>query len=327
MKKIISALFAASLFAAISCSTSPKQIEQLPAWFVSPKQNNAQNLYGVAEGFTLEEATKYSLADAAARLMVSISSESSLLRQESKTDISEEMRQQVKQSVEKINFVNFKVSKTAQIGQKFFVETEIEREPFIQEQKERVTFLEKQIANLNENSKNKNAISRRNSLVKILQLNKELEPKLRILAGIGQEVDLRSAFEKAANFQNELEEISDKSEFYFEINSPKEIAQIITKNLNKEKLKIAPKRNKSNQNQIIIKIKSTSQTNKIYEAYLTKLQIDFENVVEEKIVASNTIEITGSSSISDKEAYLAALQNLDEKIAQDSILKIIGITN
>ena len=324
MKKFF---YAAIFLAAFSCAQNAKQTAELPAWYLAPKQNNAENFYGVAEGFTLEEATKYSLADAAARLMVSISSESSLLRQESKTDVSEEMRQQVKQSIEKINFANFKVSRSQKFGQKIYVETQIERAPFLRDQLEKVQFLEKQIVNLDKNSVAKNAILRRNALLKILQLSKELELKSRILAGAGAEIDLKQKLNLIANFQNEFEKISDKTEFYFEINSPKEIAQIIRKNLNKEKIKVAPSRNSSNQNQIVISIKSNARSSKIYEAFITKLQIDFENIVESKTLASNIIEITGSSSISDKEAYLAALQALDEKISQDGILKIIGILN
>ncbi len=327
MKKIIFVFFVTAIFATISCTSSKKQKDDLPSWFISPKQNDSQNLYGVAEGFTLEEATKYSLADAASRLIVTISSESSLLRQESKTDFNEEMRQQVRQSVEKINFVNFRVSKSAKTSQKFFVETEIERDSFIRDQKEQITFLEKKIANLDQNSKNQNTIQRRNSLLKILQLGKELELKSRILKGAKQEVNLTEKLQKIANFQNELEKLSDKSEFYFEANSSKEISQIILKNLNKEKLKISPRLNSSNRNQIIIKIKSTSRSSKVYEAYSTKLKIDFENLAEEKIIASNSIEISGSSIISEKESYLAALQKLDEKISQEGILKIIGITD
>ena len=327
MKKIIFVFFVTAIFAITSCTGSKKQKDDLPSWFISPKQNDSQNLYGVAEGFTLEEATKYSLADAASRLIVTISSESSLLRQESKNDFNEEMRQQVRQSVEKINFVNFKVSKSAKTSQKFFVETEIERESFIRDQKEQITFLEKKIANLDQNSKNQNTIQRRNSLLKILQLGKELELKSRILKGAKQEVNLTEKLQKIANFQNELEKLSDKSEFYFEANSSKEISQIILKNLNKEKLKISPRLNSSNRNQIIIKIRSTSRSNKVYETYLTKLKIDFENLAEEKIIASNSIELSGSSIISEKESYLAALQKLDEKISQEGILKIIGITD
>lgn len=326
MNKFLLAFLA--VFLVTSCSgKSPHQNLDGPSWYLSPQQNNSENLYGVAEGYTLEEATKYALADAASRLIVSISSESSLLREENQTSTNEEMRQQVRQSVEKISFTNFRVTNSKNIGPKIFVEVQIERAPFINEQKEKVGFLERQISDLDKNSLGKNTLQRRNSLLKILGLEKELELKARILAGAGENINLKEKLNRAADFQNQLEKLSDKTEFYFEINSPKEISQIIRSSLNKEKIKISPSRNNSNVNQVVIKIQSERRSHQIYEAYLTKLEIDFENLANGKVVASNTIEVTGSSSISDKESYASALKSFEEKIAQDGILKIIGITN
>jgi hypothetical protein len=326
MNRLFPAILA-FLFITSSCATASKQALDAPSWYVTPKQNNADNLYGVAEGYSLEEATKYALADAASRLMVSISSESSLLREENRVGINEEMRQQVRQSVEKISFTGFRVTKSEKIGQKFFTEVQIERRPFINEQKEKVSFLERQISDLDKNSVGKNTIQRRNSLLKITGLGKELELKSRIIAGAGEEIDLKEKLNRNADFQNQLEKLSDKIEFYFEIDSPKEIAQIIRNNLNKEKIKVAPSRTNSNLDQVVIKIKSSSRDLKIYDAFMSKLEIDFENLADGKVVASNSIEVVGSSSISGKESYLSALKSLEEKIGTDGILKIIGIIN
>ncbi len=325
MNKNSLALIFALLLSA--CTTNQTQPSDTPTWYIAPKQNNASNLYGVAEGYTLEEATKYALADAASRLMVSISSESSLLREENQASVNEEMRQQVRQSVEKISFTNFQVTKSDKFGQRFFVEVKIERAPFVNDQKERVGFLERKINDLEKNSAGKNPIQKRNSLIKILDLEKELELKSRILAGAGEDVNLKEKLVRIANFQNQFEKISDKIEFYFEINSPKEIAQIIRSSLNKEKIKTSPNRNNSDPNQVVIKIKSSSRSNEIYSAFMTKLEVDFENLADGKVVASNSVEVTGSSSISEKESYSAALKSFEEKITKDGILKIIGIIN
>ncbi len=324
-------IFAASLkylllFFIISSCTSYSQQESAvsPSWYITPKQNNIDNLYGVAEGFTLEEATKYALADAASRLMVSISSESSLIREENNVSTNEELRQQVAQKIEKINFVNFKTSKSEKFKNVFFVEVQIERLPFIDAQKENLKFLEKQISDLKKNPK-ENLVQKRNSLLKILDLEKQSELSSRILIGLGVDINLNEKLSKIADYQKQLNLISDKIEFYFEINSPKEIAKIIRKSLNREKIKIASTQNKSNQNQVEIRITSESKANNIYESYITKLKVDFENLSGEKIIASNSIEAVGSSSISEKESYFAALSALEEKIEKEGILKILGI--
>lgn len=327
MNKLFLALPLLFFFAATACSGAAKKSDETPSWYITPKENDGENLYGVSVGQTLEEATKYALADAASRLMVSLSSESNLLREENKSGTNEEMRQKVRQNIEKISFTGFKVSHSQKIGTQIFIEVEIAREPFLREQQEKVEFIEKKISDLDKNSRGKNTIQRRNSLLKILELGKELELKSRILAGAGVDINLKEKLNRLADFQNQLEKISDKVEFYFEINSPPEIAKIIRSALNKQKLKLAQSRNESNSNQVVIRIKSSSRSNKIYDSFLTKLEIDFENLVDSKVVASNMVEVTGSSSISDEEAKAAALTNLAEKISTEGILKIIGITD
>lgn len=316
-----------ALFLISSCALESGEVSKTPSWYISPTQNNYQNLYGVAEGYSLEEATKYALADAASRLMVSISAKSTLLREENQTGINEEMRQKVRQNIEKINFSNFKVTKSAKFGPKFFIEVEIERNPFIYAQKEQVNFLNKKITNLDKNSRGKNAILRRNSLLKISDISKELELKSRILIGTGENINLNKTLGKIAKYQNELEKFTNKIEFYFQIKSPAKISKIIRTALNKKQIKVASKRNAKNKNQILIKVKSQSRDSLIYGSFMTKLTIDFENITSGKVVASNSIEVTGSSTINKEESYLSALSSLEEKISQDGILKIIGILN
>lgn len=326
MNRFFLVFLALTISLTTSCSGNKKAGSELPSWYLSPKQNSAENLYGVAEGYTLEEATKSALADAASRLMVSISSESTLLREENKTDVNEESRQQIKQNIEKIDFTNFKVSRSEKMGQKIYVEAEIKRSPFISDQKEKVSFLERKIADLDKNLAASNPIQKRASLLKMLDFSNQAILSARILNGAGENINLKEKLARQANFENQLNSLNDKIEFFFEINSPKEISQIIRNALNKEKIAIAKTRN-SGSNQIVIAIKSSSRNNKIYEACMTKLQIDFENISNAKTIASSSVEVSGSSSIGEKESYAAAVKSFEEKVSQDGILKVIGITN
>ncbi len=326
MNRFFLVFLALTISLTTSCSGNKKAGSELPSWYLSPKQNSAENLYGVAEGYTLEEATKSALVDAASRLMVSISSESTLLREENKTDANEESRQQIKQNIEKIDFTNFKVSRSEKMGQKIYVEAEIKRSPFISDQKEKVGFLERKITDLDKNLAASNPIQKRASLLKMLDFSNQAILSTRILNGAGENINLKEKLARQANFENQLNSLNDKIEFFFEINSPKEISQIIRNALNKEKIAIAKTRNSSS-NQIVIAIKSSSRNNKIYEAYMTKLQIDFENISNAKTISSSSVEVSGSSSIGEKESYAAAVKSFEEKVSQDGILKVIGITN
>lgn len=296
----------------------------LPSWYISPKQNNSENLYGVAEGNTLEESTRYALADAAARLMVTISSESNLIREENQNSVNEEMRQQVRQNVEKIDFTNFVVSKSTRSGNKFYAEVQVERDPFIRQQKERIEILNKKIADLQKNSATKNALQKRNDIIAALALGKELELRARIVSGAGENINLKEKLNLVADLENQLNKISDKVEFFFAPTRAPEIAQVVRTALNKEKIAVSEIKKDG---QITLKITTTSKSAKIYEAFIIKLTLDFENSIGGKILASKKIEVTGNSTISDNEANHAAVKALEEKIAQDGALKTLGILN
>lgn len=324
MNKVFAILL--TLLAIVSCRSNNIASTNLPSWYASPKQNDSQNIYGVAVGANLEEATKAALADAAARLMVNISAQSTSLSEEDKNGVNQEIRQQISQNIEKIDFTNFKVQRSQQVGAQLYVEVAIERSPFINDQKEKVAFAERQVDDLSKNLDKSNPIQKRVSLTKILDLQKQIELSSRILQGNGENINLAEKLKHYADFKNQFNQITNQIEFYFEINSAREIAQTIRTALNKEKIKIANSRSNS-ANQIVIAIKSSSTTNQIYGAYLTKLKVDFANLSNNKTVASNTVEVTGSSTLGEKESYVAAVKSLEDKIAQDGILKVIGIIN
>lgn len=327
MSNKIQKLFLTFLLLTSLTESSYAKSGDLPSWFVKPRANNIDMIYGVAEGFTLEEATKTALADAAGRLMVSISSESELIKEENQNSYNEEMRQKVRQSIEKISFAGYEVSKSEQVEKKFYVEVSVERDPFIKEQKERVEFVQKKINDLDKNSIQSNPIQRRTSLIKILDLCKELDLKARILSGAQEEIDMKSILSLIAKYQNEFEKSSSSIEFFFDSSSPKDLVQILRSALNKEKLKIAKALDKSDPNQIVIGAKYEATRNFIYGSHMTKLNVDFENSSQGKIVASNNVEVTGNSTIGESESTKAAIKALEEQIQKDGILKILGILN
>lgn len=311
-------------FFLFSCAT--KEHSDSVSWYVNPKENDSQNLYGVAYGANLEEATKAALADAAAKLNVSISSNSTLLREEDRYDVNEENRQKIAQIIEKVEFGNFKVSKSKELNNKLFVEVKINRDNFVKNQKESIAFLEEKIGNLEKTLNTINPVQKRITLLKLVDCTKEVELKSRILNGTGENIDLKNILNLREKFENQLNLLSNKIEFYLDVKSTKEMAQLIKNALTKENLFIAKSRI-SKANQIILSINSSSKNEKIYSAYLVKLYVDFENYYKNQTIAASSIEVMGSSVIDEKQAYLSALKSLESKINEAGILTIIGITN
>lgn len=327
VKFVCFTILAVSNTSLFSCAVQNNQNpdSNLPSWYLNPKQNSSNHIFGVAEGYTMEEATRYALADAASRLMVSISSESEMTRQADQNSSREEIRQKTRQSVEKVNFTNYKTSRSKKSGEKFYVEIEIEKLPFLNEQKERAAVVLKKIREIDASSEKSNLIQRRLDLIKIIDLCKELELEIRILSGAGHNSDLGKNLQMIGSYQVEFSNLSSKIDFVIDENAPKGIANLVKNYLNKEGFKIVSKSNKADQKQIIVKIKLSVKTAKIYEANISKIQVHFENYSHNKLAASNNIEVSGSSSVDEAESENAAFYHFEEKIKKDGILKILGI--
>lgn len=319
IKFIILSLF--SLLA--SCSNKTKLSESEPSWYVNPTQNNSEFIYGTAQGYTLSEATRLALADAASKLITTISASTSTLIQENNYDTYDELRQKVSENIEKITFSNYQISNSTKVGQNHFIEVAIPRRQFLEQQRQKLNIVNKKITQLDESSKNTNSINRRNSLLKINELSKEAELKLRIL----QDKNINNELERLLKYQTELEKFTDKIEIFISSNTHPQIENVITKYLNKQNIKVAKQRDISNKNQLLLNISSSQDSHFILENYVTKTEITFKNILDNKVIASNKITLSGSSTIGEKQSFLASILELDERLQKEDILQIIGVKN
>ena len=301
--------------------------ESTPKWFSNPKQNDDQNLYGTASANTLEEATKYALVDLASRLIVSISGESQLSREENQQSFNEEMKQKVQQSIEKISFSNYQITKSTQEDQKFFVEVSVEKDPFIAEQQDRAQFLQKKITDLDKILPSANFLQKHLTLNKIIPLVQELELKTRILNGAGAEANLSDVLNMLAKYQNELNQSTLSAEFYFDKTSNNKLINVIKPFLNKDGFVINSAEKNSSPKQIKLIASYDFNYNFLYNTHIAKVKISFQNLIQNKTIASNTLEITGNSTINQEEAINSALQSLKQQIEKAGILNILGIIN
>lgn len=308
-----------------SCSNTKAKNQKIPSWYLMPTQNNSANLYGVAQASSASEATSLALVDMASRLIVVISATNTLVREENNISANEEMRQNIKQNIEKIEFSNFEISNSEKIDNLYYREVSVHRRDFIKSQKEKLILTEKKLDNLSANSQNKNPIQKRSDLIKSLVLAKDLELYARILDGVGENINLREKLNRVAEIENEMNKNLDKIEFFFDFYSKNDVRNIIQNALNKEKIAVSKTRNIANKNQILIEISSKEITSEIYGSFICKLNLNFSNSLEGKILASSNVEISGSSVISKEQSCQSALKNLEEKITKDGILKTVGI--
>lgn len=316
--------FAFLLFFGCSHNNSESPI-QVPAWYISPKPNDSLYLYGVGEGYTIKESTNDALSNVSAKLMVEISSNSSLIREENSYSINEEMRQNIKQTTKKIIFTNYDVSNSAKVGQKFFVEVRVPKDSFVKERIENIAILRSKALNLDNNSINQIAILRKKSLEEIIEHLNEILASQKILEAVGENQDIKKTQADIASYEDKILKLNQKIEIVFDMGSPTNVTSIVGEALNNQNIKTSRGWVKDHKNQLLLRVRIDRDTKKIYGSYITKLKIDFSASSYNRTIASSSQEVTGSSVVSERDSFKAALKKFDQELKNSDILQVIGI--
>lgn len=304
-----------------SCNTAKESV--LPSWYVNPKNNDSSYLYGVGDGFSLHEAKSSALNDLAGKLSVVISSDATLISEENKISVNEELRRKINQSIARIDFSNVEVANSTKIANRFYVEIRVVRSEFIANQEESIRLLERKIANLERNIQERNIVSRRNSLLEIIDLSSQVETSARVLRSLGSNVGLENKLHKTAEFQAKFNALNDKIEFFVDAGSSSAaVANVFANQLNKNGFKMVTFRGPET---LVLRIKQQVRNSKIYESYLAKLTVTTQIIVGNNTIATASIETTGGSTVNEKEAYYSAAERIREMIEEQGILKVLQI--
>lgn len=307
----------AFLFLIFSCAFDdhPQQLSALPSWYITPKSFDNQNLYGAGEGYTLVEASQSALNNLAGKLIVSISSESSMLLESNKYATNEQSRQKINETVAKITFNNYQVSNSAAYGGKIYVEVVVNRREFIVNYSQKLKDLNQKMADIFAKSQVKTVLEKLNDLQTVNDLSLEAELIAQVVAsldsnGAGNFKDNIDLYNK---YQNSYQNLSNKMEFFIENkNAPLGLVSKLINDLNQKKLKVVKSKNLTNPNLVIIQINAQINEQKIYGSYIAKLKLDFNLLSNQnKIIKSQSFENTGSSVLSKNQAIDAAVLGIN----------------
>lgn len=318
-------LLAVLLLLSSCIGASKNALNDLPSWYVNPTQNDSANLYGVGEGFTIQEASKSALNNLSSKLSVSISSDSSSLIEENKYSFNEQFAQKINEETAKITFNNYKIDKSHTDGRRFYAQIGVDKYDFIKTQTLILEKNHKRMRDLYDYSKGKNILIKRNKLAQINDLAASSSVINQILNSLNSNPNYQKNLDKYHFYHNSYNNILDKIEFFITSDDEK-VKDVITKSLNSQNLKINNVKNNS-KNLVILTIKTKKNSQNIYNSNITKLNLTFRLIDDKnRVLASNLIDISGASmKDNQKLSFKQALRNLDIKIQTDGILKIIGI--
>lgn len=284
------------------CVTMKKDIAP-PDWVLNPPKDTADVYWGVGEGYDLETAKRTALKDVAARLRVSISGSLESQVSVRNEQVDRLARNKVSEVVQKTEFTNYTVEKTAKSNDGLFAMVKVDRRAFIRETQTKFDNLNKLVQDAVRDLDRKSALERfqilRTALPNIenaIAYGQLLRVAAPGFAGSGEVVKLESLQDRALGAGNSL---------VFSLQykpADADIAQVVTSHINANGMRVAS----AGESGLVLTIESSARQELLFGNRNVRLQITLNLINEKKQnVAAKEYLINGNSL----DNYTAARQD------------------
>jgi len=304
----------------------PKKQESVaPAWVLSPPADSREWFWGVGEGPELDTAKRTALKDIAAKLRVSISGqlESRVTVDNNKVD--RQARTRISEEVQKTEFSNYVVDKTAQSTNSFFVLVKVDRQGFIRDLKDKLSNLDANIQPVAAGLVSKTPLERFVSL-------RRLQPNLGKGVGYAQLLLGAESGGEGANHLRNYEYLQQQAtqaltRLVFQIQARSEdndLAVAIGTYLNESGIRTH--RSQGAVDNILV-ISSKSRADEIFGSKLVKLMVTL-SVRDDggRALAGRDYTVSGTSSYDYRGARQSAIRKLVEAMREAGPIAGLGFT-
>jgi len=287
---------------------SSKQAAPVPTWVLSTPADSREWFWGVGEGPELDTAKRAALKDIAGKLRVSISGqlESQVTVDNNKVD--RQARTRISEEVQKTEFTNYVVDKTAQSENGFFVLVKVDRQAFIRDQKAKLSALDSSIQQATTGLDNKTPLER---FVALRRLQPSLDKAVgfaQVLIGAESGGDGASRLRKYEALQEQAKQAPNSLVFHIQTRQEdNDIAQAVSTYLNESGIRT--ERSQAGGN--VLAISSNSREDQIYGSKMVKLQVSL-SVLDDKgrALSGRDYAVSGSSTYDYRGARQLAIQKL-----------------
>ncbi len=278
-----------------------------PAWVLSAPGDSREWFWGVGEGPDLDTAKRGALKDIAARLRVSISGQLDSQLTVNNNQVDRQSRSRISEEVQKTEFSNYVIEKTAQSETGFYVLAKVDRQAFIRD-------LKNKLGNINGRIQPVSAgLDTQPPLERFVALRR-IQPDLEKATGYAQLlIGAEPGGEGVGHLRN-YESLQQRSRetvagLVFEIQTRAEdqdLAAAMTSYLNENGIRTEFNRGGLGN---VLSMTSSTQSDAIYGSKLVKLKIML-NVKDDqgRTLASRDYAVSGASSYDHRAARQNALQ-------------------
>lgn len=297
----------------------PKELEiAYPNWFDNQPKDNSRFIYGIGESISKKDAIAQALNSISSRISVQVESTYKSKTVLKGSEYSRDISLDIKQSLKKIEFTNYKVLNNHRISRRNLVLVQVDR---IQTAKSLKSKINRNLQNLKNTlfSKYNSRVAKLKSCISVKNKISSIDSEILILNSINPKSKNSSLFNKVT----EINDISNKfiSKINFNIIGGGEYGKILTKLIGEKGFSISKRRNS-----IKIEIKLKKEKLSVLGNFITKFKIEI-SVTDNNLIISKDIFTTGGKSISSySQADEFAVREFELKSRKDNLLlKLIGI--
>ena len=310
------------IFSVIFVSCTNNKNTDLPSWYLNSPINTNESLYGTGQSNKLNDAKINALKNISEKLSVSItSSMKSITTTSDNGKTSSYLKENIKDIVSKtkeINFINYRVNKTSQNSNSFFVLVSVNRDALFNEQKKQFDILDNKISINVQNSKRKDKLEEIYFLSSITNTITDAKNKSMILHSIKNNFDYKYIHTKYENILNDLDLL--KKSLKIKINSNKNnmYKEELISFLNQNKYKVV-----SSNEDVVIDLSNNIRYSTYNSWKIAKITSTISVKSNNKVLSTHIINTVGRSSSSNENAIANGVKSFNKKINDLGIHKIL----
>ena len=327
LKYLYISILSITIVLASGCLTVPAAPAQppIPDWLQTPPSDSKKHIYGIGEGFNLDEAKQSALRDIAGKLATNVSSNSESKASDHDGKSSRYFRQKVNTFIKDTKLSSYETIKAVQQQGQFYVLVAMSREKFVKENQARLDDISEQIQAYLSGVSSKNNLLQLVNYNKVLKLSLQAKDLLALMRVTDSSFDEKPYLSAYLSYQQKEKALTEKTQFSLKpTQAMKPLSLQIKKTLQMSGFQV----DTSKEADSVIEVVGVVTRNEIFST--KNVSIKFEILVKtntNQLIKSSRYHLNGSSTSSFAMARDGALNQFTAKIrSKTDIYKLLGMS-
>jgi len=284
----------------------------IPSWVKVPPGDNAQNMYGIGEGYNLDSAKQSALRDIAGKLSTNVKSETDSRISERNGYTDSSFNQKIKTQIKDTKLTNYEVLKTNQSNGQYYVLLAMSRSAFVKDKLDQLSEVSSKIDTELHQVDQQNKLLQLVSYNKAIQLANQARPLIYLIHAADSQQNKQAYLETYREYEQKEKRLSETTKFYLKSDpSLAPLVHQIKRVLQTNGFQVGAQREADS----ILEIRGSIDEVEIFSTKTVKINFDvLVKTSKGQLVSTKSYQLTGSSVTSFKTGQQNAMNKLTSKL-------------